>query len=73
MKIWAWIAIGFFTWCMASTYFTYDFMLEAKPSQFLNNNISVENKSQTETIKVEGVEYLFVAALGKYLCCSCSL
>tara|TARA_X000000950_G_scaffold258861_1_gene326766 strand:+ start:2515 stop:2826 length:312 start_codon:yes stop_codon:yes gene_type:complete len=60
MKIWAWIIIGFFTWCIASTYIAYDFMLEAKPAQFLNNSISVENKSQTETIKVEGVEYLVV-------------
>lgn len=34
--------------------------VEAKPTQFLNNHISVENKSQTETIKVEGVEYLVV-------------
>lgn len=34
--------------------------VEAKPSQFLNNTISVENKSQTDTIKVDGVEYLVV-------------
>ena len=34
--------------------------VKAKPSQFLNNTISVENKSQTDTIKVDGVEYLVV-------------
>ena len=60
MKIWAWIAMGFFTWCIASTYFAYDFMLEAKPTQFLNNQLSVETKSNTETIKVDGVDYLVV-------------
>ena len=61
MKTWTWIVMGFFTWCIASTYFAYDFMLEAKPANFLNNNnISVENKSQTETIKVDGIEYLVV-------------
>lgn len=60
MKVWAWIAIGFFTWCVASTYFAYDFMLEAKPTQFLNNQLSVENKSNTETIKVDGIDYLVV-------------
>jgi hypothetical protein len=60
MKTWTWILVGFFGWCIISSYFAYDFMLEAKPSHFLNNTISVENKSQTDTIKVDGVEYLVV-------------
>ena len=60
MKTWSWILVGFFGWCIISSYFAYDFMLEAKPSQFLNNTIFVENKSQTDTIKVDGVEYLVV-------------
>tara|TARA_B110000444_G_scaffold259170_1_gene302077 strand:+ start:756 stop:1067 length:312 start_codon:yes stop_codon:yes gene_type:complete len=60
MKMWTWIIVGFFGWCIISSYFAYDFMLEAKPSQFLNNHLSVENKSQTDTIKVDGVEYLVV-------------
>ena len=61
MKVWAWIIIGFFTWCIASTYVAYDLMLEAKPAQFLNNNnFSIKTQSQTETIKVDGVEYLVV-------------
>lgn len=60
MKTWTLIILGFFAWTSISSYFAYDFMLQAKPSHFLNNTISVENKSQTETIKVEGVEYLVV-------------
>jgi len=34
--------------------------VEAKPTQFLNNHLSIKNKSQTDTIKVDGVEYLVV-------------
>jgi hypothetical protein len=60
MKTWTWIIIGIFGWCIISSYFAYDVMLQAKPVNFLNNTLSIENKSQTETIKVEGVEYLVV-------------
>jgi hypothetical protein len=34
--------------------------VDAKPTQFLNNRISIETKSNTETIKVDGVDYLVV-------------
>lgn len=34
--------------------------IEAKPTQFLNNQLSVETKSNTETIKVDGIDYLVV-------------
>lgn len=34
--------------------------VDAKPTQFLNNRLSVETKTNTETIKVDGVEYLVV-------------
>lgn len=61
MKFWKYI-IGFFlVWCIASSYFAYDFVLQAQPQRFLNNSRFVsETKSSTETIKVEGVEYLVV-------------
>ena len=61
MKFWKYI-IGFFLlWCIASSYFAYDFVLQAQPQRFLNNSRFVsETKSRTETIKVEGVEYLVV-------------
>ena len=34
--------------------------VEAKPTQFLKNQLSIETKSNTETIKVDGIEYLVV-------------
>ena len=61
MRIWAWIALGFFTWCIASSYFAYDFMLKAEPSRFLNQTQpKLETKSQHRTIKIEGIDYLVV-------------
>jgi hypothetical protein len=61
MKCWKYI-IGFFLiWCIASSYIAYDFVLHAEPQRFLNNSRFVtETKTHTETIKVDGVEYLVV-------------
>ena len=61
MKSWKYIIGIFLIWCMASSYFAYDFVLHAEPQRFLSGSQFVaENKSQTNTIKVEGVEYLVV-------------
>ena len=60
MKTITLIILGFFGWCIASTYIAYDFMLEAKPANFLNQTISTEKNSSTKTVKVDGVEYLVV-------------
>lgn len=65
MKIWAWIAVGIFTWCIVSSFFAYDFMLKAEPARFLNQTRSplqseTETKSQHRTIEVDGIDYLIV-------------
>jgi hypothetical protein len=61
MKIWAWIAVGIFTWCIVSSFFAYDFMLKAEPARFLNQtHTQLETKSQHRTIEVDGIDYLVV-------------
>tara|TARA_B100002019_G_scaffold38881_1_gene32589 strand:- start:518 stop:832 length:315 start_codon:yes stop_codon:yes gene_type:complete len=61
MKFWKYIIGAFLVWCIASSYFAYDFVLNAQTKNFFNNsNYIVESKSNTETIKVDGVEYLVV-------------
>ncbi len=64
MNKFTWIIVGFFTWCVISSYFAYDFMLKAEPQNFFNNyekfQSSPTEKSKTKTIKVDGVEYLVV-------------
>tara|TARA_A100001037_G_scaffold63293_1_gene55346 strand:+ start:57369 stop:57680 length:312 start_codon:yes stop_codon:yes gene_type:complete len=61
MKVWAWIAVGIFTWCIVSSFFAYDFMLKAEPARFLNQTQpKLETKSQHSTIKVDGFDYLVV-------------
>lgn len=64
MNKWTWIVLGFFAWSAISSYFAYDFMLQAEPQKFFNNyekfQTTSTEKSQTETIKVDGVEYLVV-------------
>jgi hypothetical protein len=64
MNKFTWIIVGFFTWCVVSSYFAYDFMLKAEPQRFLNNYENFQSpsssKSQTESVKVDGVEYLVV-------------
>ena len=37
MNKFTWIIVGFFTWCIISSYFAYDFMLKAEPQRFLNS------------------------------------
>ena len=62
MKIWKYLIVGFFAWCAFSTYFAYDFMLKAEPEKYLGNSFfnSSKQKAKTDTIKVDGVEYLVV-------------
>lgn len=62
MKIWKYIIIGFFTWCVVSTFFAYDFMSKVDPEKYLGNSFftSSNEKSKTESVKVDGVEYLVV-------------
>ena len=67
MNKWTLIILGFFGWSALSSYFAYDFMLQAEPQKFFKNYEKFEspskNNSQSKTIKVDGVEYLVVETI----------
>ena len=62
MNKWTLIILGFFAWSAISSYFAYDFLLKAEPEKYLGNSFfnSSQQKAKTDTIKVDGVEYLVV-------------
>ena len=62
MKFITIVTIGFFSWCAISTYFAYNFISKVEPENYLGNSFfnSSNKKTKTETIEVEGIEYLVV-------------
>lgn len=61
MKFSKWTIVCFLCVCITSSYFTYNALrAQSKPSYLNSKNLYTQPISQTNTIKVEGVEYLVV-------------
>lgn len=61
MKFSKWLILCFLSASVIFSYFTYNVLkAQSKPSYLNNKNFYTQQKSQAETIKVDGVEYLVV-------------
>ena len=61
MKFSKWLVVCFLSTSVIFSYFTYNVLkAQSKPSYLNSKNFYTQPKSQAETIKVDGVEYLVV-------------
>lgn len=61
MKFSKWLVVCFLSTSVIFSYFTYNVLkAQSKPSYLSNKNFYTQPKSQSDTIKVDGVEYLVV-------------